>query len=223
MANSKTSWVVLVALAAIVAAIFALVANHALGEGLDRAMILLAGMLSAAVLSGVSQMLFFHRELEASPVAFDAGYNRRMMDDVIDVEFQGLDVPARRGAIDDRGREWEPAAGDLLARDTTLALAKLRIDIERELRRVAAATDATIDPRRSSISRLMTSLARSEVLAQGLVSTLENILTVCDGAVHGGNVDAELASTILDIGEDAICVLSTYPKTSAAFPERVTS
>jgi hypothetical protein len=93
-----------------------------------------------------------------------------------------------------------PAIGDLIVRDPPLGLAKLRIEIEDELRRLCAVhvPEATL---RKLPPGIMVRELRVRGVLQGDVATpLIDVITLANRAVHGEYVPSRVASDIADVG-----------------------
>jgi hypothetical protein len=85
--------------------------------------------------------------------------------------------------------------------DHILALAKLRIELERALTRLHLL--ATTTPRQrppAGLSRLVSDLVRSDILPAQLSGPLREVIYLCNRAVHGEYVRPTDARSILDIG-----------------------
>jgi len=90
---------------------------------------------------------------------------------------------------------------DLLDKDHVLALAKLRMELERALNRlyVLSAPNAT-QRRQLGINRLVGALVQSEVLPTQLSGSVREISYLCNRAVHGEHVRPDDAESIVGIG-----------------------
>lgn len=176
-------------------------------------MILIAGMLAASTISGLTRLFDSSAaERRPAPVTFNESRARQALDDVIDAEYKEV-----RQADRASGRSWEPTGETLLGQDPTLALAKLRIDIERELRRIAYENDVSVDLRRSSIGSLVRELTKRQILEPRLISALQDVLPVLNEAIHGGEVRQSTAFIVLEIGDDLIQVLKAHKPLKTSF------
>jgi hypothetical protein len=99
-----------------------------------------------------------------------------------------------------------PTRWDLLRYDPTLALASLRIDIEKSLKEVAGRRG--IDAR-GSLRSVLDLLHSREVIGNREFEILREISSVGNRAVHGERVNGSTASRILDIGEAVLRYLDS--------------
>ena len=85
--------------------------------------------------------------------------------------------------------------------DHVLALAALRIEIERKLRLLIESLD--IAKRDTwSISRIIDALKKNEVLSSGKISALQKIVNMCNKAFHGEPVSKGEAKEIIDLADE---------------------
>jgi len=90
---------------------------------------------------------------------------------------------------------------DLLDKDHILALAKLRIELERALTRLYLSATRTARQRRQvGLNRLVSELVRSGILPTQLSEPLREVISLCNRAVHGEYVRPVDARSIVDIG-----------------------
>jgi len=89
----------------------------------------------------------------------------------------------------------------LLREDPRLALAKVRIELEEALRRLyAAAGGSAPDSRRTSLSRMVESLARQEVLSESIAAAVREVVALANRAVHGERVEFGAAEELALLG-----------------------
>lgn len=110
-----------------------------------------------------------------------------------------LDAPPRQTPL------WDLSITDVFLLDRGLALAKLRIELERELRRIGSEADL-IDPKRPvPLGRLLRTFEARQVLPLDLLSAIRDITTVANVAVHGGEVaDDTAAAQVINVGKLAL-------------------
>lgn len=90
---------------------------------------------------------------------------------------------------------------DLLYKDRVLALAKLRIELERALTRLYLSATPTARRRRpTGLNRLVGELVQSGILPTQLSGPLREVIFLCNRAVHGEYVRLADARSIVDIG-----------------------
>ena len=102
-----------------------------------------------------------------------------------------------------------PSRSQLCLVDPNLALASLRIEIERKVRDIAGQKGVEIAHQRISLRLLLNKLHSSGIIPTSEFKILNLIIDVCNRAVHAEKVNVETASEILDIGESAILYLDS--------------
>jgi len=104
------------------------------------------------------------------------------------------------------GREKEePVYATIAGEDPNLALAGLRIEIERRLRQIAQAHD--VDASRKGIGQLMRQLQVMGILSQQQITVLSDLLVLLNNAVHGAYVDPRSAKWAVEVGPELIAGL----------------
>jgi hypothetical protein len=102
-----------------------------------------------------------------------------------------------------------PAYISIAESDPNLALAGLRIEIERRL--IAMAKTTGKDVQRESAGQLMRFLHKEKLLSNAEFSTLQELLVLLNRAVHGAYVDSNAAHWAISVG----------PQITAALDERL--
>ena len=82
--------------------------------------------------------------------------------------------------------------------DPKLALAGLRIEIERRLNEIAESNGLKVE--KVGVGQLLRLLGERELLSQEQRSVLADMVGLLNGAVHGGDIDERAAGWALDIG-----------------------
>jgi hypothetical protein len=95
-------------------------------------------------------------------------------------------------------REEARRLTEILAIDPNAALARLRMDIEADLRELAKANHADLSHRPLSAKQLISILR--EHLDANLQLLLEEILQACNRAIHGYTIDQETAARVINAG-----------------------
>ena len=188
-------------LAAVAAVIFLAALRLPLAAEILQAAMLLLGLVSMAAISAFARLL----ERSSGPlvqITFNEAQARSALEDVVEVS---VDKPAVEVPAD---APWEPTENSLLLQDPVLALAKLRIDIERELRRIAYTAEPSLDSRRLlAIPSLLQVLVDRKTLSIQVAAVIKNILPVCNQAIHGGEIGRETALSVSNIGTEVLKVL----------------
>jgi hypothetical protein len=89
--------------------------------------------------------------------------------------------------------------------DPNLALAGLRIEIERRLGAIARARG--LDDRGSSVGQLLRQLASVGAISQAEVSVLNDLVILLNRAVHGAEVEPRAAQWAIEIGPSLLAAL----------------
>jgi len=89
----------------------------------------------------------------------------------------------------------------LLDSDPILALAALRIEIEKKLRSAADFLDLSTRDK-LSISKLIEGVSRKELLSFEQITALQKIVNMCNKAIHGSLISGEEAKEIIDLAEE---------------------
>jgi hypothetical protein len=189
------------ALLAVAGSLFA-ASRIQLASELLQVLMILVGMLAMATISVFHSLIERISEGALTRVSFNSARTRESLTPVIDAEVIGIRDDDKR-----RLSPWEPTDENLLLQDPTLALAKLRIDIERELRRLAFDSELKVDTRRISVNQLLSALAQKKIIPYEAVSAINDILPLCNQAIHGADIDAALAQSVLAIGTDLVALL----------------
>ncbi len=95
--------------------------------------------------------------------------------------------------------------------DPNLALAGLRIEIEKRLRRLAQSVNIPIY--RASVGKLMRSLYQKGILSQEAYGVLADMIGLLNEAVHGAEVDRRALNWAMEVG----------PRILKALDERIAS
>ena len=161
---------------------------------------LLAGMFTASFLQ-FSVQAFSDRRPYQERISFDLEATSDSIAEIITAEFEEVEPSQPR-------EKWEPSSEELLISDRSLALARVRIDIEKELRRLSF---PLIADNRISLSRAAEFLARAEIIPAALNSAIRDILPAANNAVHGHDVPIEQAAAIVRLGDDVVRVLRSIP------------
>ena len=88
----------------------------------------------------------------------------------------------------------------LLDSDPALALAALRIEIEKNLKSIAGKLDLPMKDKRS-ITEIIVNLKRKEIFSHGQVLVLRNIIQMCNKAIHGVSISKSEAKEIVSLTE----------------------
>lgn len=107
---------------------------------------------------------------------------------------------------------------ELTKRDPPLGLAKLRMDLERETRRVYEQRVPGSAKRGLSLGMMTRELVREEALPREIAAPLQDVVELANRAVHGEYVQREAAEEIAEVGVrvlDALQGLEDRPADAA--------
>jgi len=109
-----------------------------------------------------------------------------------------------------------PAYLSVAEADPNLAMAGLRIEIERRLRLIAQTVQ--MDASRSSVGRLASQLMQHEVLTKYEYSAIMDLLDTLNRAVHGAQVDPSATEWVMDVGSRLLASLDERAKPQERSP-----
>lgn len=119
------------------------------------------------------------------------------------VEFQDLQKAKKRadeaGLLSGKVQSESPYSFQLVVDDDpNLALAGLRIEIEKRLNQIAESYQ--MDTGRSSAGRLLRLLGQRDLISHQEQSVLADMMGLLNGAVHGAKIDNRAADWAMDVG-----------------------
>lgn len=104
-------------------------------------------------------------------------------------------------------KEESPAFIAIAKQDPNLALAGLRIEIEKRLRAIGASVGLKVDAR--GITQLMRELRKTQAISQNDESVLQDLIGLLNGAVHGADVDQRSAQWAIEVGPQLLTALDS--------------
>src|SRR5579872_5378275 len=170
----RNSWYLVAAIlfGALAAGGLFLVAVRQLPPSVTNTLMFLVGLLAMGFLSAFQRVFDARQGKPLVQITFNESLASSQLGDA--AKRAGLEVIDAE-AVEDRGR-WDVGPEELLGRDNSLALAKLRIDIERELKRTAAFAGIGDRASRLGIRPLAEELARRNIFDKELTSVLDDVL-----------------------------------------------
>jgi hypothetical protein len=90
----------------------------------------------------------------------------------------------------------------LAASDPVIALAKLRIELEKLLSRLARING--IDLKKHSLGIIINTLSNREILQINTGKSLADVVSICNRAIHGESISTDSANTIISLGIDLL-------------------
>jgi len=86
--------------------------------------------------------------------------------------------------------------------DPVIALAKVRIELEKTLTRLARI--ALVDTQPSPLGTLVRKLTNHEIISSQVGKSLSDVISLCNRAIHGEYIAEEDALTIVDLGNELL-------------------
>jgi hypothetical protein len=109
------------------------------------------------------------------------------------------------------------AVRQLAVSDPVLALAKLRIELERILRRLYARTSQSASsPRNVALHRIIQDLAARQALPQDLAASIRDVVAICTRAIHGEEIRSQDALAVAGTGSELLEGLEQLAREYAA-------
>jgi len=102
---------------------------------------------------------------------------------------------------------WEISSAQLVGVDNVLAVAKLRMELESELRRIAFEYGIKFELRLFHLNQLIDQLVERGVLSTPVQAALRDIIPICNRAVHGESLTNEDAVRVVRVGNQLLDVL----------------
>lgn len=180
----------------------ALVAAGPLPRGIAQIATVIAGTLFAVAISAVFRLITAARPTPAVRLAFEVDAVREALRVARATQPPGEMPPAPPP------QPWEPTADQLLLDDPTLALAKMRLDVERELRRLAVGHNVARADQRLDVARLAALLEDAKVIPPEVGGAIRDVLPIFEAALRGRAIGTREARQVVDVASDIIAVLS---------------
>ncbi|MBS1675802.1 MAG: hypothetical protein JST08_00305 [Actinobacteria bacterium] len=141
---------------------------------------------------------------------------------------EARDLRQAAGELPPPEREQDGAAlGDelgvveLTERDPPLGLAKLRMDLEREVRRIYQQRVRKPATRGLSLGMMIRELVRDDVLPPEISAPLQDVTGLANRAIHGEYVQREAAEEIAEVGVRVVEALRELENETAGTGERL--
>ena len=181
-------------LSLLTAGLLFLVAQDRMTTEVNQVLVLISGMTTIAALTAFQQSV----ENSASPSLADVSFNEVLMSQSLSEGFTAHDT----SPVEDEkvAEPWDLSLGQLVGLDNSLALAKLRMELERELRHIAYNNQTDISSRPLGITRIAQELAAREILPATWLEPLNEITFVCTQAIHGTEVSDDIAASVVSVG-----------------------
>ena len=118
---------------------------------------------------------------------------------------------------------WEISSAQLVGVDNAFAAAKLRMELESELLRIAFAYGIKFERRLFNLNQLIDQLVEREVLSPPVQAALRDIIPICSRAMHGESLTNEDAVRVVRVGHQLLDVLRSIEPSASEQNQRETS
>lgn len=181
-------------LALLTTALLFLVAQDRITPEVNQILMLIAGMTTVAALTAFQQSV----ENSSSPPFVHVSFNEVLVSQSLS---EGFTTPNPASVEGEKVTEpWDLSLGQLVGLDNSLALAKLRMELEQELRHIAYNNQTDISSRPLGITGIAQELVSREILPPAWLEALKEITHVCNRAVHGTEVPDDMARSVVRVG-----------------------
>lgn len=177
-------------------------------SGIRLVLFFIAGSTTMALLSLFSQ----GRQMAVSPRRKILTFNTAIVARSIDEGMRTL------GPIEGTSRtmgveaSWQLSPRRLVGQDNSLALAYLRLEIERTLAAIMSANGISAEGRWVGARQMATILAEREVLPGEIVIAVGEVVDACNAAMHGALVADDTALAVVSSGEELLRFLRFLPQ-----------
>ena len=159
---------------------------------------LIAGMTTVAALTAFQQSV----ENRTSPSSLHISFNEVSVSQSLS---EGLTTPDPSPVDGEKVEEpWDLSIENLIGSDNSLALAKLRMELEQELRHIAYNSQTDISSRSLGVTKIAQELVSREILPATWLRALQEITYVCNRAVHGTEVPDDIAGSVVRVGSQLL-------------------
>ena len=171
-----------------------LVAQDKIAPEVNQVLILIAGMTTVAALTAFQQSA----ENRTSSSFVHVSFNEVLVSRGLS---EGFTAPGPSSVDGEKVAEpWDLSLGQLVGSDNSLALAKLRMELERELRHIAYNNQTDISSRPLGVTGMAEELVSRKILPPTWLGALKEITSVCNQAVHGTEVPDDIAASVVRVG-----------------------
>ncbi|MDE0186102.1 MAG: hypothetical protein OXP71_11740 [Candidatus Poribacteria bacterium] len=181
-------------LALLTAGLLYLVAQNRMTPEVNQVLVIIAGMTTVAALTAFQQSV----ENSASPSFVNVSFNEVLVSQSL---ADGYTIPDPSRVDEAKVTEpWELSLVQLVGSDNSLALAKLRMELERELRHIAYNNQTDISSRPLGVTRIAQELVSRNILPPTWLGALKEITYVCNQAVHGTEIPDDITASVVRVG-----------------------
>jgi hypothetical protein len=194
-ARSSRSLLVGILFGLVTAFLLILAAKNEKKSAIDKVLIVVAGMTTIASLAAFEQF----RESETQAPSGEIYFNEPFVSSMI-FEKLSLEKDKSQEVPKPKSLPWDLSLGQLVSEDNSLGLARLRIEIEQEIRRIAYSNKIDINNRPLGVLALTQELVSRKILPSIWLEALRDIVSVCDRAIHGAIISDDTANSVVRVG-----------------------
>ena len=181
-------------LSLLTAGLLFLVAQDRMTPEVNQVLVLISGMTTIAALTVFQQSV----ENSTPPSFVHVSFNEVLVSQSLSEGLKSTDKTPVDGET--VAEPWDLSLGQLVGSDNSLALAKLRIELERELRHIAYNNQTDISSRPLGVTGIAQELVARKILPATWLGTLKEITSVCNQAVHGTEVPDDITASVVRVG-----------------------
>ena len=186
-------------LSLLTAGLLFLVAQDRMTPEVNQILVLISGMTTVAALTAFQQSV----ENSTSPSFVDVSFNEALVSQSLSEGDTRLNPSPADG--EKVAEPWDLSLGQLVGSDNSLALAKLRMELERELRHIAYNNQTDISSRPLGVTKIAQELVSREILPPTWLGPLKEITHVCNHAIHGETeVPDDIAASVVSVGGELL-------------------
>ena len=189
---SRSSLLIATLFLAFAAAVLYIVQISTVASGILQLLILVAGTLVAGSVTAFQK--FLEGNLKVARENFRVG----------EIAIRELRASAKQPRENPQLQRapWDITSAQLLSTDKSLALAKIRIELEKQLRRIAAEAGIDITTRPVGLTTILRELVNREILSRELEIPVLQVSRVCNQAIHGAVVPDNVAARTVSLGSE---------------------
>ena len=181
-------------LSLLTAGLLFLVAQDRMTPEVNQVLVLISGMTTIAALTAFQQST----ENRTLSSFVHISFNEILVSQSLSEGLKSTDKTPVDGET--VAEPWDLSLGQLVGLDNSLALAKLRMELERELRHIAYNNQTDINSRPLGVTRMAQELVSRKILPATWLGPLNEITFVCNQAVHGTEVSDDIAASVVRVG-----------------------
>lgn len=149
--------------------------------------------------AGISLLFDYVREPRTAPliqINFNGQQLKEDLGNIVDAEYTEI------------ADDFYPSGGGAYADDDLIiAMAKIRIDLERNIKRLARVNGVVREGQRFDMQRSLAALKREEKLPGVAVEAIQGILPICNRAIHGEKISVLDARNVIEIAQEVMIIL----------------